>query len=538
MPTIIYNLADETPAGSLIGNVAENLSPDYASKYTFLLISSTKFQYLTDFFRISPNGDLTTLRHIDRDNTNEVCGPLDCCSLPICQTEANVILTRQWGKHEKFDRSKTKELTKGGETDEEALEHSAGKLTESHEQRMIRLFIRINDANDNPPSFMSTNVINQDAGNSANQLTNRPFIIYIREGDTNGFEGLPVASDADSDVNGIVMYRLVEQTSKGDPVQTPRLNISMAYSDFTQKSNGNSVSSRHLNPKLTLLRPLDYENVDDREIYATFYAIDGGDPPLTGSLSIIVRLLDVNDNSPIFSQYTEAERLITLPENTTLNYKPFIVVNASDADSGDNGRIVYSFSPLASNLVTSKFNIDSRSAAITIREPLDYEIYSERQFVLPIVAKDLGSPQHSSTTTIFVQIRDINDNVPTLVVQENITIPEGQVFTKPVLRFYVRDEDEVSHGNVICKPVPLEADHLADEELVAGQDFLRLHPVSDTVFFVFTKGVFDYEKTPRAALLIECLDSADVVKGRNEQHRQLDGNPHEHNNMNSRRNHI
>ncbi|CAH8498781.1 unnamed protein product [Heterobilharzia americana] len=69
MPTIIYNLADETPAGSLIGNVAENLSPDYARKYTFLLISSVKFQYLSDFFKISPNGYLTTLRHIDRDNT-------------------------------------------------------------------------------------------------------------------------------------------------------------------------------------------------------------------------------------------------------------------------------------------------------------------------------------------------------------------------------------------------------------------------------------------------------------------------------------
>ncbi|CAH8498791.1 unnamed protein product [Heterobilharzia americana] len=285
----------------------------------------------------------------------------------------------------------------------------------------------------------------------------------------------------------------------------------MTYADFAQKPNGNSVSSRHLNPKLTLLRPLDYENVDDREIYATFFAIDGGDPPLTGSLSIIVRLLDINDNSPIFAQYSEVESLISLPENTTLNYKPFITVNATDADSGDNGRITYSFSPLANNLVLSKFNIDSRTGAITIREPLDYEVYSERNFVLPIVAKDSGSPQHSSTTSIYVQIKDVNDNVPTLVVQENITIPEGQVFTKPVLRFYVRDEDEVSHGNIICKPVPLDANnYIHDKELVAGQDYLRLHPVSDTVFFVFTKGVLDYEKIPRASLLIECLDSAEV----------------------------
>ncbi|TNN10759.1 Protocadherin-1 isoform 2 [Schistosoma japonicum] len=351
---------------------------------------------------------------------------------------------------------------------------------------------------------MSTNLIKYDATNTAHQLINRPFIIYIREGDTSGFEGLPIASDADSEVNGIVMYKLTEQTSKGDPVKEPRLNISVTY------GNEDSMSLHNLNPKLVLIRPLDYENVDDREIYATFYAIDGGDPSLTGSISIVVRLLDVNDNPPIFTQYTETERLITLSENTTMNFKPFFIVNASDADSGDNGRLTYSFSPLANSLISMKFNIDSRNGAVTIREPLDYEIYSERQFTLPIVVKDAGNPQHSSTTSLYIQVKDINDNIPTLVVQENISIPEGQVFTKPIIRFYVKDEDEVSHGNVVCKPVTLEAYHLQDKELVAGQDYLRLHAVSDTVFFVFTKGVLDYEKIPRASLLIECVDSAGV----------------------------
>ncbi|CAH8428792.1 unnamed protein product [Schistosoma bovis] len=387
--------------------------------------------------------------------------------------------------------------------DEEQLRRNSIKLNESNEQQIIiHLYIRINDANDNPPRFfMSTNMIQYDSFNrSQQQLLNRPFIIYIREGDTNGFEGLPIASDADSELNGIVKYKLIEYTNNGDPVKEPRLNITMTYDHI-----------HSINPKLILLRSLDYEHIDDREIYATFYAIDGGDPSLTGSLSIIIRLLDMNDNPPIImKQFTKPEQYITLPENTTLDNKPFYIVNATDADSGENSRLIYSFSPLANSLIPMKFHIDSINGAITIREPLDYEVYSQRQFLLPIIVKDSGSPPLSCTTSISIQIKDINDNIPTLMIQENMTIPEGQLFTKPIIRFYIKDEDEVSHGKILCKPTPLESNHLQYKELLAGQDYLRLHPVSDTVFFIFTKGIFDYEQTPYASLLMDCYDFADI----------------------------
>ncbi|CAH8428747.1 unnamed protein product [Schistosoma margrebowiei] len=444
IPIVIYNLADETPTGSLIGNIAENLSFNSIRNYTYLFITSIKFQYINDYIKITSNGDIITLRHIDRDNTNDICGPLNCCPLLVCQIEANIILTKQWDNHWKHDlnqmnHSFMEDHRIPDEGEEEQLRRNSIKLNESNEQQtMIHLYIRINDANDNPPRFfMSTNMIQYDSLNKSQQLLNRPFIIYIREGDTNGFEGLPIASDADSELNGIVMYQLIEYTNNGDLVKEPRLNITMTYDHI-----------HSINPKLILLRSLDYENIDDREIYATFYAIDGGDPSLTGSLSIIVRLLDMNDNPPMIEQSTMTEQYITLPENTTLDNRPFYIVNATDADSGENSRLIYSFSPLANSLIPMKFHIDSTNGAITIREPLDYEIYSERQFLLPIIVKDSGSPPLSCTTSISIQIKDINDNIPTLMIQENITIPEGHIFTKPIIRFYIKDEDEVSHGKV------------------------------------------------------------------------------------------
>ncbi|CAH8428853.1 unnamed protein product [Schistosoma bovis] len=443
IPIVIYNLADETPTGSLIGNIAENLSFNSIRNYTYLFITSIKFQYINDYIKITSNGDIITLRHIDRDNTNDICGPLNCCPLLVCQIEANIILTKQWNNHWKHDLNQMNHSFMKDhripDEDEEQLRRNSIKLNESNEQQIIiHLYIRINDANDNPPRFfMSTNMMKYDSLNGYQQLLNRPFIIYIREGDTNGFEGLPIASDADSELNGIVLYQLIEHTNNGDLVKEPRLNITMTYDHI-----------HSINPKLILLRSLDYENIDDREIYATFYAIDGGDPSLTGSLSIIVRLLDINDNPPIIEQSTMTEQYILLPENTTLDNKPFYTVNATDADSGENSRLIYSFSPLANSLIPMKFHIDSTNGAITIREPLDYEIYSERQFLLPIIVKDSGSPPLSCTTSISIQIKDINDNIPTLMIQENITIPEGHIFTKPIIRFYIKDEDEVSHGKV------------------------------------------------------------------------------------------
>ncbi|CAI2727545.1 unnamed protein product [Schistosoma spindalis] len=63
---------------------------------------------------------------------------------------------------------------------------------------------------------------------------------------------------------------------------------------------------------------------------------------------------------------------------------------------------------------------------------------------------------------------------------------------------------------IICKPTQLESDHLHDQELIAGQNYLRLHPISDTVFFIFTKGILDYEMNPRVSLLIDCYDLANI----------------------------
>lgn len=419
IPDLIFDLMDETSPNTFIGNLVQKLAKTSLTNQnlSFFLMSS-KFQSLTEFFHLEPNGDLTTKRLIDHDNPEEICGPLDCCHLAICQIKINVIMTKP-------------------------VNQSSLNLNDFSQN--LLMFIQIHDENDNAPIFLTLE-------NYSNQpelfpkITNKPFVIYMREEDTLSVYNLPLAKDADSNLNGIGKYELIEQMNDNSNQTKPRLDL--IYNIDQNKLFDYSTKLGNKNPKLKQSRPLDYENPQDRKIQATLIVRDKGIPSHQASISIHVYLLDVNDNKPEFLNLNYKSNPIVIPENTTLDYRPIFVLNATDRDSGENARLSYSFSPLATKLVQNKFTINSQTGAISIKKPLDYEIYLERQLTLPVVVKDAGNPPKLTSSSIYVRVLDVNDHIPTLIVQENISIPEGQVYTKPVIRFYIKDEDEISHGNV------------------------------------------------------------------------------------------
>ena len=95
---------------------------------------------------------------------------------------------------------------------------------------------------------------------------------------------------------------------------------------------------------------------------------NGGDPPLgpkSASATIVVNVVDVNDNDPVFSQrsyYT------TIPENVALGAR-VITVLATDKDKGNNSIVTYSLD----NGTSSLFRIDPGSGVITTAGPFDRE---------------------------------------------------------------------------------------------------------------------------------------------------------------------
>ncbi|KAG9335344.1 hypothetical protein JZ751_005346 [Albula glossodonta] len=142
----------------------------------------------------------------------------------------------------------------------------------------------------------------------------------------------------------------------------------------------------------------------------TITARDLGTPPLSSSTEITVRLSDVNDNSPRFS---ENNYLIYLHENNVPGGSIFCV-SAIDADEEENARVSYALGKdYADTRMNAFLNINSESGIIYALKSFDFETLKTFQF--QVVAKDSGTPSLSSNATVNVFILDKNDNAPVIL---------------------------------------------------------------------------------------------------------------------------
>lgn len=165
-----------------------------------------------------------------------------------------------------------------------------------------------------------------------------------------------------------------------------------------------------------LIGELDREELSNYTV--TVVATDKGVPPLSSSMDVTMIVLDVNDNTPSFSQNIYD---IEVEENI-LTGTDVIQVFASDADDGSNGQIRFSIS---SGNTNSDFRIDSVTGVISVAKRLDRETRSA--YSLVVQAADRGSSPRVDHATVNIVLLDVNDCSPlfelspyTINVQENL----------------------------------------------------------------------------------------------------------------------
>ena len=211
--------------------------------------------------------------------------------------------------------------------------------------------------------------------------------------------------------------------------------------DFRYYLVGKSNTSFRINDttgEIFVRAPLDREQRDRHVL-----TIQSRGPTTNGVGELVVTVIDVNDNSPIFNPATYQ---VTVSESANTGLA-LLTVTATDVDEGPSGVVTYSIS--AGN--TSLFGINQVTGIISLTGALDYENQVVHQ--LTIQARDSGTPSRISTNlaTVIVIVQDYNDNCPTF---ENSTymmsIVEPGILNQLYLSLTVRDRDSDTNGQFAC----------------------------------------------------------------------------------------
>ncbi|XP_073932939.1 protocadherin alpha-7 isoform X5 [Castor canadensis] len=251
----------------------------------------------------------------------------------------------------------------------------------------VQLFITVLDANDNAPVFNRT-----------------LYTVKLPENVSIGTLVIhPNASDLDEGVNGDITYLFSSDVSP----------------DVKSKFHIDAVSG-----EITVIGLIDFEESKVYKIQVE--AVDKGFPPMAGHCTVLVEVVDKNDNAP---QLTVTSLSLPIAEDT----KPGTVItliSVLDRDSGTNGQVTCSLTPHVPFKLVSTFK---NYYSLVLDGALDRETISDYKVV--VTARDGGSPSLWATASVSVEVADVNDNAPafaqpeyTVFVKEN-NAPGSHIFT-------------------------------------------------------------------------------------------------------------
>ncbi|XP_063130382.1 protocadherin-17 isoform X8 [Rattus norvegicus] len=281
----------------------------------------------------------------------------------------------------------------------------------ANDKEICMIKVEIQDINDNAPSFPSDQ-IEMDISENAAPGTRFP---------------LTSAHDPDAGENGLRTYLLT------------RDDHGLFALDVKSRGDGTKF------PELVIQKALDRELQNHHTLVLT--ALDGGEPPRSATVQINVKVIDSNDNSPVFEA---PSYLVELPENAPLG-TVVIDLNATDADEGPNGEVLYSFSSYVPDRVRELFSIDPKTGLIRVKGNLDYE--ENGMLEIDVQARDLGPNPIPAHCKVTVKLIDRNDNAPSIgfVSVRQGALSEAAPPGTVIALVRVTDRDSGKNGQLQCR---------------------------------------------------------------------------------------
>ncbi|XP_038626807.1 protocadherin beta-16-like [Tachyglossus aculeatus] len=331
-------------------------------------------------------------------------------------------------------------------------------LCEQRESCIVRFQILL----ENPLEFYRIEITVGDINDHSPVFLDKEIILNIFENSPAGAEfRIPSAEDLDVGSNNIQEYTI-----------SPN-------SYFRIKTRNHSDGRKF--PELVLDKALDRE--EQSEIYLTITALDGGSPPRSGTASVHVLVVDINDNTP---EFTQQQYEVQIPENSPEG-SLITTVSANDIDTGINGEISYTFFHV-SDYIRKMFEINQISGEMRLIGELDFE--ARQSYMVDIQASDGGGL--SAKSAVRVQVLDVNDNRPEITISSvNSPIPENSPETV-VAVFSISDRDSGDNGKMICSI----QDHLP----------FVLKPTVENFFTLVSDRTLDRESQSEYNITITVLD--------------------------------
>ncbi|XP_037117247.1 protocadherin alpha-7-like isoform X19 [Syngnathus acus] len=405
MAQLRYSIPEEGMDNALVGNVAKDLGLDLSGLNArgFRVVSGTT----EPLFVLTNNGMLRVKRKIDRE---EVCERISPCVVNI-------------------------------------------KIVVENPLEVHYVAIEILDVNDHTPTF-----------------PNNQTRLEISESALPGARfQLQSAHDPDSNAYSVHSYKISQN-------EHFRLEV---------KDRGEDGKI----PVLYLHKALDKESAESHKLLLT--ALDGGKPARSGSTEILINVLDVNDNMPVF---TSESYSAVLRENAPIG-STILQVNATDLDDGLNGEVVYSFGNNVNSKLRKVFDVDTITGEITVKGPIDFE--AKDKYEIDIKASDQGPVPLETEKSVIITIVDLNDNRPEIEVTSfSSAIAEDSKPGTTVALISVNDKDSGVNGKVTC-------------HVMGDIPFMLTPSLQDNMFSLITKSHMDREHQSKYDVTIVAKDAGE-----------------------------
>ncbi|EPY79110.1 hypothetical protein CB1_000956002, partial [Camelus ferus] len=282
-----------------------------------------------------------------------------------------------------------------------------GKALDRESTDRYILIVTASDGRPDGTSTATVNVVVTDVNDNAPVFD--PYLprnLSVVEEEANAFVGQVRATDPDAGINGQVHYSLGNFNNL-----------------FRITSNGSIYTAVKLNREVR-----DYYEL-------VVVATDGAVHPRHSTLTLAIKVLDIDDNSPVFtnSTYTVVVEE-NLPAGTT-----FLQIEAKDVDLGAN--VSYR---IRSPEVKHFFALHPFTGELSLLRSLDYESFPDQEASITFLVEafDIYGTMPPGIATVTVIVKDMNDYPPVFSkrIYKGMVAPDAVKGT-PITTVHAEDAD-------------------------------------------------------------------------------------------------